>query len=106
VVQNDPVRTVQEFLSSLQYDPSGTSSIRFLGQNLASTVKAGRPVPAILGMQTVYHSFDVAAPVTSVGANTATVTATLHLRSSSIKRVFTLTRDRNVWKITGISDPS
>lgn len=104
VVQNDPARTVQEFLSSLQYDPSGASSVRFLSQNLASSVKAGRPVPGLLGTQNLYHSFDVSESA-SGAATTATITATLNFGSGSAKRIFTLARDQNVWKITGINDP-
>jgi hypothetical protein len=68
-----PDAIVRAFLTSLQIDPSGANSLHYIGGTLAQSITEGRPLPAALGVQNIFESFDVPEQPIGSGATSATV---------------------------------
>jgi hypothetical protein len=50
---------VSNFLTALQSDPSGKSSMAYLSQDLQANVPSGNPVPQLLGIEGTSRSFGI-----------------------------------------------
>lgn len=103
-----PVQAIQDFLTALQNDPSGQSSVQYLSKRLQDEVRQGKSVPMLLGIQNTYPSFSTKAIEAGSGAgnaaNTATVRASLDFVNPE-DRVFTLINENNSWQIDKIEAP-
>ena len=97
----DPQSVVQSFLTSLQIDPSGRASLKYLVPDLQIKV-ATTPLAFVLDIQTMYEWFMVA-PTVQQQKHEAQAEATLHFGTRNTERIFTLEEESGVWRINDIS---
>jgi Flp pilus assembly protein TadD len=100
----DASQVVLAFLGSLEKNPSGSSSIQYLSQQLKAQVQGGRPIPSLLGVQNIYRAYHADAAVSRGGGRAATVRVTLTYASGPVQRLFTLVPEDGAWKIDDIAE--
>jgi hypothetical protein len=101
-VQPDAAATVNAFLAALQADPSGTSSLIYLSSELQAEVAAGRPVPAIVGVQNAIPAFTTSLMDDGQATGQAVVEATLNY-SSLYELSFSLIQENGEWHINAVT---
>jgi hypothetical protein len=94
----DPAQVVSDFLTALQNDPSGKSSLAYLSQDLQTSVQSGNSVSQLLGIETTFRSFGVSATHLEDGGKYALVEVGLNV-VSPLKRAFELAQQDGTWVI-------
>ncbi|MFN2183203.1 MAG: hypothetical protein ACK2UU_04400 [Anaerolineae bacterium] len=94
----DPAQVVSGFLTALQSDPSGQSSLAYLSQDLQAKVQSGEPVSQLLGVESAFRSFGVSGTHVENGSKYALVEVGLNV-VSPLKRAFELVRENGSWVI-------
>jgi hypothetical protein len=95
---NDPAQVVSDFLTALQNDPSGKSSLTYLGQDLQANVQSTIPLSQLLGLEATFRSFGISGTQREEGSGYALVEAGLNV-VSPLKRGFELVQENGGWVI-------
>jgi hypothetical protein len=98
----DPGEVVNEFLTSLLYDRSGSSSLIYLTAGLQQEVAGGRSVLDLLGVSSVYGTYSYAIINDGSRTGTALVEATLDYASGPVIVTFSLVEEAGSWRISRI----
>ena len=99
----DPGEVVNEFLTSLLYDSSGSSSLPYLTARLRQEVAGGRSVLQLLGVDRVYNTYRYTIVNDGRRTGTATVEATLDYAAGPVTAIFTLVEEAGIWRISQVS---
>jgi len=98
--ERSPEQVVSDFLTTLEKDPSGNSSLSELSQFLSAEVQSGHPLPGLLGIENAYRSFGIRNVTINEAGNRVRVDAGLNY-VSPVNRSFILTQDSyNNWQIS------
>jgi hypothetical protein len=100
-VGSSPEQTVNDFLSSLQKDASGESSLGFLSPDLQADIESGHLLTTIVKNESEFKSFGVDPAIYYEDGSRATVLATLN-EVSPIQRDFELQKFQDAWLISSI----
>ena len=95
---DDPALVVSDFLTALQSDPSGKSSLAYLSQDLQASVQSGNPVSQLLGVESTFRSFGISGKHGEDGSKYALVEVGLNA-VSPLKRAFELVQENGSWVI-------
>lgn len=98
----DASATVNAFLTALQADPSGTTSLIYLSSALQAEVAAGRTVQSIVGVQNAIPTFTTTVTDDGQATGQAVVAATLNY-SSLYDLSFSLIQENGQWRINGVT---
>jgi hypothetical protein len=94
----DPAQVVSGFLTALQNDPTGQSSLAYLSQDLQAKAQSGEPLSQLFGFEGAYRSFGVSGMHLESGGRYALVEVGLNV-VSPIKRAFELVEQYGTWVI-------
>jgi hypothetical protein len=94
----DPAQVVSDFLTALQNDPSGKSSLMYLSQDLQTKVQNDNPLLQFLGLEGAFRSFGISGTQIADGGEYALVEAGLNV-VSPLKRAFELVQENGGWVI-------
>jgi hypothetical protein len=97
----DPDQVVNDFLNSLQQDPTGQSSLDYLSQSQRAFTESGHPLTETFGLEGIYRSFAVGTTYFEEQGELATVQATLNY-VSPIERSFVLVQEQGAWRVNTI----
>ena len=98
--ERSPEQVVSDFLTTIEKDPSGNSSLSDLGQFLSAEVQSGHPLPGLLGIENAYRSFGIRNVTINEAGDHVRVDAGLNY-VSPVNRSFILTQDSdNNWQIS------
>jgi hypothetical protein len=100
-ISGDPDQVVSDFLTALQQDPSGKSSLVYLSQSLGAYVESGHSLTETLVVESMYRSFGIGAIYYDRGGMLATVETALNY-ASPIERSFVLVNESGAWHINTI----
>jgi hypothetical protein len=97
----DPDQIVSDFLTALQQDLSGKSSLIYLSQSLGAYVESGHSLIETMGVDGVYRSFGVGTTYYDEGGRLATVETTLEY-ATPVERSFVLVKGNGAWHINTV----
>jgi hypothetical protein len=95
---SDPAQVVSDFLTALQNDPSGKSSLTYLSQDLQANLPGSNPLPQLLGLAGTFRSFGISGTQIEDGNKYALVEVGLNV-VSPLKRAFELVQENGIWVI-------
>lgn len=98
-----PADVVSSFLLSLQADPSGATSMQYLGGTLRDDAKNGKSAASMLGVQTGYKSFKIGEVDGGNIDGNADVRVSLSYDAGPTERRFRVLPENGQWKITSIT---
>jgi hypothetical protein len=98
LASSEATKVVSDFLTTLQADPSGKSSMDYLSNTLQADIQMGNLLPNLLGIQNTYSSFGISSSQEIPGTGQILVEAGLNY-VSPIKRAFVLINENDTWKI-------
>jgi hypothetical protein len=98
LASSEASKVVSDFLTALQADPSGNSTMDYLSSTLQVDIQKGDLLPNLLGIQNTYSSFGISSSQPVPGTGQILVEAGLNY-VSPIKRAFVLINENDTWKI-------
>jgi hypothetical protein len=94
----DPTQVVNAFLTALQDDPSGKSSLAYLSQDLQANVQSVNLESQLLGIEGTFRSFGISQTQMEDSGEYALVEVGLNV-VSPLKRAFELVQENGDWVI-------
>lgn len=98
----DATTVIDGFLASLQDDPTGAHSLDALSSSLQAEAAAGKPIPAIIGVQNLIPAYSLTSVDDGSASGQAIVVATLAYETP-YRLTFYLAVENGAWRIDRVA---